>query len=282
MGLSLPGLDFLNQFTSDGKKFFGSRPKIEPYPTSEKILADLQKANESALPGAKKIAADLNQFNFANFLNTLGTLGFTNLYQTNLRNAQAFAEGRVPEDVSRRITESNAGRAVEGGYSYPGSTIRQNREARDFGLTSLDLMQRGPAMATSFLGAFPFLPGLQGAQGFLMSPGQQMDVTQSQFEADKLIADIAAAPDPVKRGRADQEMALLGMILSVYGGGPGYQGFQRTQPNVTGQQQPYGGGGGGGGGGFLGGIFGGGGNRQNYSFTPQGGGNFNDWGNVQF
>jgi hypothetical protein len=51
----------------------------------------------------------------------------------------------------------------------------------------------------------------------------------STFQRDLLAAKVKAAPDPIKRGRADQEMALAGMILSAYGGGAGYKGYQSNQ-----------------------------------------------------
>ncbi len=56
------------------------------------------------------------------------------------------------------------------------------------------------------------------------SPAQMLDHAYSTFQRDLLAAKSAAAPDPAARGRADQEMALLGMILSAYGGGAGYTG----------------------------------------------------------
>jgi hypothetical protein len=56
--------------------------------------------------------------------------------------------GNVPQDVLNQLQNTSAARSFSGGYS--GSGLHQNREARDFGMTSLDLIMRGMGAADQF------------------------------------------------------------------------------------------------------------------------------------
>jgi hypothetical protein len=53
----------------------------------------------------------------------------------------SFLNGEIPQDVQNQIWDSAAGRSLSGGYG--GSGMARNLTARDFGLTSLSLMNMG-------------------------------------------------------------------------------------------------------------------------------------------
>lgn len=59
-------------------------------------------------------------------------------------NAAAMMSGRISSDVQANIARTAAMQALGGGFS--GGAMQRNLEARDLGLTSLDLQQRGTAM----------------------------------------------------------------------------------------------------------------------------------------
>jgi hypothetical protein len=61
-------------------------------------------------------------------------------------NASAMMSGRIGADVQANLARSGAFRALNGGFGAD-SSMGRNLQARDLGLTSLDLMSRGDQMA---------------------------------------------------------------------------------------------------------------------------------------
>lgn len=59
-------------------------------------------------------------------------------------NASALMSGRISSDVQANLARTSAMRALQGGFA--GGQMQRNMEARDLGLTSLDLQQRGTAL----------------------------------------------------------------------------------------------------------------------------------------
>lgn len=220
----MQGLDFLDQLVGDGKKFFGERLKTPEFPSLESILTSGTKANTAALSDTSLWAAGINKFTQAEVTKMLESVlpGFSSGLAGATKNAAALARGEIPDDVSRAVHSSAAAKALAGGFV--GSGFGRNLVARDFGKTSLALTGEGQNRLTS-LGAFArsAFPVFDMSQAFF-NPAQMLDYTYNKFQRDLLAAKVAAAPDPASRGRADQQMAIVGMILSAYGGGPGYTG----------------------------------------------------------
>jgi hypothetical protein len=59
-------------------------------------------------------------------------------------NAAAMMSGRISADVQANLARTGAVKALQGGFA--GGDMQRNMEARDLGLTSLDLQQRGTTM----------------------------------------------------------------------------------------------------------------------------------------
>lgn len=59
-------------------------------------------------------------------------------------NAAAMMSGRISADVQANLARTGAMKALQGGFA--GGQMQRNLEARDLGLTSLDLQQRGTEM----------------------------------------------------------------------------------------------------------------------------------------
>ncbi len=128
--------------------------------------------------------------------------GFGDTSKTISKNIQSEVEGKVPADVQAQLALSDAGKSLASGTA--GSGMARNLVARDFGLTSLDLTNRGLSSAESWLAASERLmaPAESVFTGMFVSPGQQasFDVNErdSAWNVNWLKSQIDAMPDPQK------------------------------------------------------------------------------------
>lgn len=252
--------DMFKQMFSDGDDYFGRRLEVPELPPLADVLGGGVSANRQALPGIQELGRGVNAFNQEETLKLLErmTPGFTEGLKGSSANAYALIRGEVPGDVSDAIMRSGAARALGGGYA--GTPFARNATLRDLGLTSLEGQARGAAELRSTAGLVSGLFPQFDVTGQLATPAMALDYTYSKFQRDLLAAKAAAGPDPAARGRADQEMALMGMILSAYSGGSGYNAPASTNPYGGGYDAPIGGG------------------QYSRAYTPQGGGGGYNWG----
>ena len=157
--------------------------------------------------------------------------------------ASQLLAGEIPQDVQDQIQRSSAYTALRGGYQ--GSPMARALTARDLGLTSLDLMGRGAQMAGQGANTMQTWDSLARRNmldpgSMLVSPGQQIQVaTQNALASQQQRQNqynVDAAPDPLAKGIFDSTMKVIGMVLSVYGGGGGYQSqapASYQQPNFN-------------------------------------------------
>ncbi len=208
-----------------GSDIYGSKPITPDLGAS---AAKAISANQTNLPGAEKLATSTNTFNQDEMMRMLRkAVPFYDQLQSKTRSIiDSQLSGQIPQDVQNAIERSGAARAIAGGYG--GSGMHGNLVARDLGLTSLDLTQRGLDSASKWLSqtASMNMPQNQfNLSSMFISP-------EMQFNRDTLEAGIAAAPDPSARGAFDTEMGILGMAASVYSGGAGYTNYNK--PNYFG------------------------------------------------
>lgn len=168
--------------------------------------------------------------------------GFKNLRDTGTGVIASELRGEIPLDVQRGIER----RAAESGISMgtSGSQFSKFDAARNLGLTSLELTQRGLNSAQSWM---------QQAQGrtfdfskMFISPEMAIDQGKFNWQRDWLANQVAAAPDPGKRGSLMQEAAAFGAVAGFFGG----SGLQQPQQQQFGNGGSPGGGGYGGNGGY--------------------------------
>ncbi len=122
-----------------------SPPKV---PSIEK-LNPLQTALESTsvnrtnLPGLTDLARDTTRAQSDILLETLRRTipRFDEIFAKESQNTSDFLSGVIPQDVQNAIARKSGSRAVAGGFGY--GSARTNLEARDLGLTSLDIMKTG-------------------------------------------------------------------------------------------------------------------------------------------
>ncbi len=224
---------------SQADKVFGKKPTVPKLPTLTEAQKTAVAGNNANFQDIAKLATSTNQFN-QDQLNALidRTLGPGAREQIQ-QNLQSQLRGEIPLDVRNAIYRGNAERSA-GGNAFGGSEsgYRKNLDARDLGLTSLQITNNALSSAEQWL---------QGAKAptfdvtsMFITPAQQNAANTDQFNRDLLAAKISAAPDPGARGVFDSNMALMGMVLSAYGGGSGgYQGTYRPeQTGLTPQQAP--------------------------------------------
>lgn len=217
-------------------ELYGKRPDVPDQIDYEKALSESVATNKRLLPDLAELAK-LSTEEFANVLEK-AMPGYKNLRDSGTSQIASMVRGEIPADVENLLERQAAERGISLGYA--GSQFGTNQLVRNLGLTSLDLVQRGLDSASRWISqaqnvTFDF------SKSFL-SKEDAIRKTEFNWNRDWLSAQVKAAPDPAVRGAFDSEMAFLGMVLSVYGGGAGYTGQYRN----TGYGTSGGGGGGGG------------------------------------
>ena len=168
-------------------------------------------------PALSAFAGDVNKL-FRSELETglSGTLGSANQLSTLVNQ---LLGGQIPADVEAEVRRNSA-QSAQGVGLPPTSQAARNLEARDFGMTSMGLMQQGAAYAPGLMELSNFLSPQQ-AQNYLFSTGQlrgedlkqAQDVanTNNQNAMNKYNYDVAKA----RSGGGNS--ALLGTLGGIAG-----------------------------------------------------------------
>jgi hypothetical protein len=229
-------------FSAD-KDIYGTKPVVPQYDPFSSYSNTI--ANNLALePQAQKLATLTNQGNQASLMSLIsGQYPGFEAAQTGVQNNISNEIGGViSPDVIRNIQNQGAVWGQQSGVGLNNPQVNFG-DLRNYGLTSMALQHQGQA---DFQGYTDFLrkdvlPSPLDIRDYSINPQAALD---QGFNRDWLAAQIQASPDPAARGQFDSKMAILGEVLSAYGGGAGYQGTYRG-PN-TGQGTIGGGVGGGG------------------------------------
>lgn len=257
---------------------FGGPP--EPLPWQPLDMAASQKKsvgeNLAILPSASDLASRTNLFNRSEIDKMLRDAipNYDEIRKTTSANILAETRGEIPKDVESAIERSAAASAIAGGYS--GSGMHRNLVARDLGLTSLNLIDKGLNSAESWTRTMASLyePGMMNVTSMFVSPAMQWAADVS--ERDKRLSYENAArqfkynSDPM-RGVESSIGGIADMFGTALGGWMG--GFGGLG-SIGGGMMSLGGGGGGGGFGSIfssfGDLFGGGNSTPNYGFGGRG------------
>lgn len=108
----------------------------------------------------------------------------------------SWLRGEIPQDVQDQVWDSAAGRALAGGFG--GSGLGRNLTARDFGLTSLGLMEKGIDKTGQFnlQTASLELPDIVGISAFLGVSPQELVALRSRERTEKMSYQSGAANAP--------------------------------------------------------------------------------------
>jgi hypothetical protein len=204
---------------------FGSKPVVPRLPeiTLDQEQQNAINANKSAMPGASEFA-NLTEDQILSMMRT-AMPRFDAIRGKASSNISDFLSGKIPGDVSSAITNAGAGRALRGGYG--GSEMHGDLVARDLGLTSLNLMDKGLSSAESWMSASEKLlaPAITNFESMFVTPGQEYSTENEQnlqqFQRSWMKNQIAALPDPGLVGVMNTVMELLGRSSIKFGSQPG-------------------------------------------------------------
>lgn len=141
--------------------------------------------------GTQQMESERNRFN-ADELNKMleaSVPGYAGGQTQRIKQAMAFMRGEIPQDVQAQIARSGAARAAEGGYADSG--FGRNLVARDFGLTSLGLMEKGADQFGNIIGSTP----RAALVDYGWSP-QSVAALRAKERSDRMAASFAAEGAP--------------------------------------------------------------------------------------
>lgn len=185
-------------------QIFGSRPDVPNLPAlnfgeQQGIAVGNNTAN---LPGIENLANLVNNFSQEQWDKALEAAlpSYSSRKGIIAGNILDLAEGKVPGDISAQVQGNAAARSLGGGYG--GTGAGRNLVARDLGLTSLDLMDKGLSATNRWLAAAK-APTFDVSSMFI-TPTQQADFAieerNAQWQNQYLKAQVDAMPDPVTHG----------------------------------------------------------------------------------
>jgi hypothetical protein len=204
----------------------GKKPKV---PTLQEInvdavQGDAVKGNISNFADIAKLATQVNTFNQEQ-LTALLDRALPGAREQIGKNISSQLRGEVPADVSNAIIRAGAGRFA--GALTRGSGFANNVTARDLGLTSLQIIDKGLSSAESWLSRAT-APQMDVTSMFF-TPQQRLGFAQQQqglkFQRDVMEAGVAAMPDPsmaaIAQGIDGDVARIQNAALSYFGGGIG-------------------------------------------------------------
>jgi hypothetical protein len=241
---------------------FGSKPNV---PGLRQLDLGTEQAlsianNQRNLPGMEALIGQANAFTAEDINKWLSiAMPWYQSASTQIgKNINDELAGKIPTDVSQQVQNSAAAKAIGGGFS--GSGMHGDLVARDLGLTSLDLTQKGLSSAESWMQTMDklYAPSMISLKDMFISPTQQasFDVSERNmaWSRDWLQNQINAMPDPTTVGLWNATWSVIDAALSAYTG----QSVDLGRIDPKGSYAGMGAGGMGGGGGFGGGGMGGG------------------------
>ncbi len=225
--------------SSGGKKLYGTKPTVP----------DLESETQKAIAASLNIMPSLTRL--ADSYNTMSqdamnkqfesaVPGFSDYIDTLRKTNESLLAGKFPDTVQKAMEDqvNRTGAAWNFAHGTQTGSFGIGRIGFERGQIPLQAFNAGLSTEGQWtqIARQRLAPSLN-TSAFLISP-------QQQFQRDWQQSLINAAPDPVARGQFDTGMQVLGMVLSAYGGGPGYTGTykpptQQPPPAPPPQPSPY-------------------------------------------
>lgn len=205
-------------FIGSDEELYGRRPKVPDSPNFGAIAGEQIQANIKNLPSLRELAS--LSTDAINAMLEQSLPGYKTLRDTGTNLLTSWARGEVSPEADADIQR----RAAEMGIALgtTGSKFNEHRQLK----TTLDyktgLQERALAAAPSWIAqarnnTFDF------SKMFIFDPFREGEF---RWQRDWLASQVAAAPDPSKRGALETELAVLGISAGVMGGnaygGSGY------------------------------------------------------------
>lgn len=200
----------------------GKKPTVPPAPNVD-IGTSQGKAIRSdlaSMPDLATLTSKVNELSIDELMKNMEKFmpGYGKLLSQGTSDIASQLRGELPADVISQIKRSSAEKATSGGYE--GSSVQSNLSARDLGLTSLNLIQRGLSSAESWMAmANKAAPQFDFTRMFI-SPAQQIAGDQwnevMRFNRDWMGNQIAAMPSPMEQAEAGA-LQSFGAMVDTYG-----------------------------------------------------------------
>lgn len=159
--------------------------------------------------GSQEMESRRNKFS-ADELNKMleeSVPGYAGGQRQRIGNAMSMMRGEIPDDVAGVVSRRTAARSLEGGYG--GSGMGRNLEARDLGLTSLDLIGRGGSDFAGIIGSTP----RAALADYTWSP-QMAAALREKERMNQIAASMAAEGAPGWNQVFSQDMMAAGKELT--------------------------------------------------------------------
>lgn len=267
------------------KGAMGGFPTVPDAPTAPFVnpedaqMASI-KGNRAALPELEGLGEDVNSFNLQQRAKALDSVpGFRDVQAGGTDVLTNLLSGKVAPDVASQVGRRANAHAFQGGYQ--GSGMADFQDARNYGLTSMDLQGRGLAAAPGWLQSLmgTNVPPEFNVQAGFMSPTQTLGAQQwnesNRYQRDWLQNQLESIPDPETAAIAADVGGIADVVgtaaLAWAGGALGVAAGGAAGGAIGGQLGgAIGGGGGTGGaasqfGGTIGSLMGGGGSSSGSS-----------------
>lgn len=185
-----------------GKAVFGSKPGVAEF-------------TETDLGAESKKAAAANTRNLPEIESLLEKImpGWKSMVGQGSKNAQSMLRGEIPDDVQGLLRRNAAYKAFSGGYG--GSGMSKALTARDFGLTSLDLMNKGENSAMRWMGA----ARESVAPWMVTGPAQAQQTERNNLykqAVEQFKFNVLAAPSPEAAGKFNT-ISTIGSLAASFG-----------------------------------------------------------------
>lgn len=224
---------------------FGAAPKVAQYKpvdfTKEQLRAT--EGNIENFPEFARLGDLYSKYLSNNIEKLLPGYGETlksgqKITQSLLDASAPLLRGEIPQDVKDQVMRSSAYQSLSGGFS--GSQMAHALTARDLGLTSLNLKDKGAQLALAGGNSAQQWSKLAGE--LMFNPSSMFVTPQQRAELDyknniakqatkQFQYNVDAAPNPVAKGISDTIINLVGAYL---GAGKGGSGGTAANYNTTG------------------------------------------------
>lgn len=182
----------------------GSKPKVPE--VKQLNLADEQakavQGNLRNLPQTEALVSKSNLFSEQQITDMLNRFmpGFGTTATTIAGNLADQAKGLIPKDVSDVVEQSDAAKALGGGYA--GTGAHGGLVGRDLGLTSLNIMGKALTSMESWIktAASIYEPSMMSVKSMFVTPAQtaafDVEERNTQYQRQWLANQIEAMPAP--------------------------------------------------------------------------------------
>lgn len=225
MAGDITGLSFLGSLFAEKPKV----PEFRPIDTT-KEQGKAVAGNLKNFTDISQLASGVNTFNQAelNRMMESAVPGYRNMLTGIGDKISGFLKGEIPSDVADQIGRSAAFRALSGGFG--GSGMARNLVARDLGLTSLQLIEKGIDAGSRWIATArqnAVAPAFDVTSMFI-TPQQriqtQMFNREATFQRNWMENQIDAEYSlgtKVSRGLTDLGQGITGLATSVAGSAAG-------------------------------------------------------------